>query len=78
MLDIDSADRMAEEYKKLQKEYKGETSEKTKEVKLQHPQVYEPPIGLIIYIAVMLIGTVFVDRWLIWIAATLIYFGRKR
>ena len=33
--------------------------------------------GLIIYIAVMLIGVIFVDRWLIWIAATLIYFGSK-
>ena len=33
--------------------------------------------GLIIYIAVMVLGVIFVDRWLIWIAATLIYFGSK-
>lgn len=46
--------------------------------KVTPPTTYNDPTGLIIYIAVMLIGTIFVDRWLIWVVATLIYFGRKR
>lgn len=33
--------------------------------------------GLLLYIAVMLGGIIFNDRWLIWIAATVIFFGWK-
>lgn len=44
----------------------------------QPPQMYNDPTGLIIYILVMIVGVIFVDRWLIWIAATIIYFGSKR
>ena len=33
--------------------------------------------GFLLYLAVMLGGIIFNDRWLIWIAATLIYFGWK-
>ena len=55
-----------------------EELERRERMKHQPPQVYEPPIGFIIYLIVMAVGAVFVDRWLIWIAATLIYFGRKR
>lgn len=34
--------------------------------------------GLLLYIAVMLGGIIFKDRWLIWITATLIFFGWKK
>lgn len=33
--------------------------------------------GLIWYIVIMLIGTIFNDRWIIWIAATIIFFSWK-
>ena len=33
--------------------------------------------GLLLYVAVMLGGIIFNDRWLIWIAATIIFFGWK-
>ena len=33
--------------------------------------------GLIWYIVIMLVGTIFNDRWLIWIAATIIFFTWK-
>lgn len=34
-----------------------------------------PFYALLWYIAVMVVGTIFNDRWLIWIVATLIFFG---
>lgn len=34
-------------------------------------------IGLVIYILVMIVGAIFNVRWLIWIAATAIFFGWK-
>ena len=33
--------------------------------------------GLLLYIVVMLVGTIFKDRWLIWIFATIFFFGWK-
>lgn len=33
--------------------------------------------GLIWYIVIMLVGTIFNDRWVIWICATLIFFSWK-
>ena len=33
--------------------------------------------GLLLYIVVMLVGTIFKDRWLIWLAATVIFFSWK-
>lgn len=33
--------------------------------------------GLLLYIVVMVLGTIFNDRWLIWISATIIYFNWK-
>lgn len=33
--------------------------------------------GLIWYVAIMIIGTIFIDRWLIWIVATAVFFGWK-
>lgn len=33
--------------------------------------------GLIWYIVIMLIGSIFNDRWIIWIAATIIFFSWK-
>jgi hypothetical protein len=33
--------------------------------------------GFLLYLAVMLGGIIFNDRWLIWIVATIIYFGWK-
>lgn len=33
--------------------------------------------GLLLYITVMLFGIIFNDRWLIWIAATIIFFSWK-
>ena len=33
--------------------------------------------GLLLYIAVMIVGAIFKDRWLIWIMATVIFFGWK-
>lgn len=79
------------EFNKRQKAWLDEVHGKTPEQaqkereeaerKKQNPpkaQVYNDPTGFIIYLIVMAVGVVFVDRWLIWIAATLIYFGRKR
>ena len=34
-------------------------------------------IGLIWYIIVMIVGTIFIDRWLIWIGATIFFFVWK-
>ena len=34
--------------------------------------------GFLLYLAVMIVGVIFKDRWLIWIVATLIYFGWKK
>jgi hypothetical protein len=79
------------EFGKRQEQYMDamHTSGKTEEQKKQYyenknkPKTTPPEhfrgdsSGLIIYIAVMLGAIIFVDRWLIWIAATIIYFGRK-
>ena len=34
--------------------------------------------GFLLYLAVMLGGIIFKDRWLIWIMATIVYFGWKK
>lgn len=39
-----------------------------------HPNTMENGPATFLYILVMLGGTIFNDRWLIWIAATIIYF----
>jgi hypothetical protein len=56
-------------------------AEERKKLAAQNPpraKVYNDPTGFIIYLLVMVVGVVFVDRWLIWIAATIIYFGSKK
>ena len=85
--DFDDWVKFSEEQKKKLEEWRmcGMTEEQKKEYlenkdkpKTTPPEAYRgDSSGLIIYIAVMVIGVIFVDRWLIWIAATLIYFGSK-
>lgn len=41
------------------------------------PYTMEDGTATFFYIITMIIGTLFIDRWLIYIAATLIYFGFK-
>lgn len=62
----------------LQKEKENEERKKQAAQNPPKAQVYNDPTGFIIYLIVMAVGVVFVDRWLIWIAATIIYFGKKR
>lgn len=40
-----------------------------------HPDTMEDGTALFLYIVVMIGGAIFVDAWLIWIAATIIYFN---
>lgn len=42
------------------------------------PPTYHDPAWLILYILVMVGGCIFEDRWLIWIAATVIYVNYLR
>ena len=35
----------------------------------------EDGVATVAYIASMVFGSIFIDRWIIWIAATIIYFG---
>lgn len=41
------------------------------------PYTIENSTATVFYIITMVVGTLFIDRWLIYIAATLIYFGFK-
>lgn len=41
------------------------------------PYTMENGTATVFYIITMVVGTLFIDRWLIYIAATLIYFGFK-
>ena len=38
-----------------------------------HPNTMEDSSAIILYIIVMLAGVIFLDRWLIWIVATVIF-----
>ena len=40
-----------------------------------HPDTMEDGTALLLYIVIMIGGAIFVDRWLIWIVATVIYFN---
>ena len=40
-----------------------------------NPNTMENGTATALYIIVMLVGTIFIDRWLIWIMASLIYFN---
>ena len=39
-----------------------------------HPNTMENDLATVLYVIVMVGGVIFNDRWLIWIAATIIYF----
>lgn len=45
--------------------------------KCKSPYSFESDEALALYVSAILIGTIFVDRVLIWIAATVIYMGFK-
>lgn len=47
--------------------------EERKRLEQQQQQSYDSGFSTIVYILVMLVGTIFYDRVLIWIAATVIY-----
>lgn len=38
-----------------------------------HPNTMENSTATIFYIIIMVVGAIFYDRWLIWVAATIIY-----
>ena len=73
---------LGRKHREFMKEWRnvGKTEEEIKreEERKKNPQppkapVYNDSTGLIIYILVMLVGTIFYDRVLIWVAATIIY-----
>ena len=77
------AKRKAEEEKKKLAEYQchldsNKTPKRSKEeemfVDADHPNTMEDGTATIWYIIIMVVGAIFVDRWLIWIMASFIYF----
>ena len=46
---------------------------KTQNTQYDHPNTMENSSAIILYIVVMLGGTIFTDRWLIWIFATVVF-----
>lgn len=40
-----------------------------------HPDTMENGTAFVLYIIAMVVGAIFVDRWLIWIMATVIFIG---
>ena len=75
-----------EESKKLIKElrqqypdeYKNNTTQSNKEEYYDSPYTMENGTATFFYIVTMVIGTLFIDRWLIYITATFIYIMFKR
>ena len=55
-----------------------EAQEQRERAKHTPPPTYHDPAWLILYIIVMVVGAIFTDRWLIWIAATVIYLNYLR
>lgn len=51
-----------------------EQKQKELYVNSEHPSTVENGTATLLYIIIMFIGTIFVDRILIWIAASIIYF----
>ncbi len=45
----------------------------TQNTHYDHPNTMEDSSAIILYIVVMLGGVIFIDRWLIWIVATVIF-----
>lgn len=82
---MDDLQKIHEESKKLIKElrqqypdeYKDNSSQAHKEEYYDSPYTMEDGTATFFYIITMIIGTLFIDRWLIYIAATFIYLGFK-
>ena len=55
-----------------------EAQEQRERAKYTPPPTYHDPAWLILYIIVMVVGAIFTDRWLIWIAATVVYLNYLR
>ena len=75
--------RRAEEEKKQAEEYQhyleagGKPKRSLEEemyVDAEHPSTMENSTATLWYIIIMIVGAIFVDRWLIWIMASFIYF----
>jgi hypothetical protein len=84
MLDFEDYRRIGENARKTVEEWKsmGENTpdvHKTSSVNngASKPQAYESPMALILYIIVMIGGSIFYDRVLIWVAATAVYLWHK-
>ena len=79
MLDFEDYMEIGRKHREFMDEIHGKKpgEEKKATTPPQQPQIYESNLGLILYIIVMIVGTVFYDRVLIWIAATIIYFSSK-
>ena len=74
---------MLEEWKNIGKskeqiQREKEAQEQRERAKHTPPPTYHDPVWLILYIIVMVVGAIFTDRWLIWIAATVIYLNYLR
>lgn len=75
---------MLEEWRRLGTPDEGKTTEQVqkerearRQQELQQQQSYDSGFSTILYVLVMLVGTIFYDRVLIWVAATVIYFYYK-
>lgn len=58
-------------------EYKDDNNQSHTEDYYDSPYTMEDGTATFFYIITMIIGTLFIDRWLIYIAATFIYLGFK-
>ena len=67
----ENAKKMAQE---LGLEYKPKTNDNF-HGDCDHPNTMENSTATVLYIIVMIFGAIFVDRWLIWILASVIYFS---
>ncbi len=78
MSDLNEIHKQArKEIKKLKEKYpdnlRDNTNQSKKEEYYESPYTMEDGTATFLYIVIMIVGTLFVDRWLIYTAATFIY-----
>lgn len=61
------------EEEEARKKQGAQNAQPPKEEHYDHPSTMENSTATVLYIIVMIVGAIFIDRWLIWIMATFIY-----
>lgn len=77
---LESAERRKKWEQEFQEQHKKQVGNKKcihtqEEPKYDNVNTIETSSAVLLYIVTMIVGTIFIDRWLIWIVATFIFLG---